>query len=297
MFRSLLVPATIVCGILALLAIFTPWWVYPGTNEYWTLQLSAWPPSYCVPAGDNVRLTGRRGGRGGLEYGSDAFVARSLRRFQWRIVPPADSFWVSKHGRSPITDWQGSGTVDDAGLFTGTREGLVAVEAHEGTKRAVAVFTVIPPLALDVVPARPSVRTGGYVDLEVRASFPDGTTPPAYPPPHLRAYREASGLSVVNQAVSGRSRVYAPWSALISVREPGSDTLILTYMTRRILIPVSGGGPGGAEPTPALIDSVKRARFPLVNYQVVDSLPEPLRWRMLSIRRRCLGIVEGFNFR
>jgi hypothetical protein len=249
-----------------------------------------------VPAGDTVRLTGRRGD-GGLGYRSDAYFARSIHRFQWRILPPEDSFWVSKHGRSPIIDWRGSATVDNDGLFTGTTEGLVAVEVREGTKRAVAVFTVIPPLTLDVAPARPSVRPGGHVDLEVRASFPDGTTPPTNPPPHLRSHNPASGTTVINQAVSGRGRLYAPWNALASVSHAGSDTLDLTYMTRRIAVPISGGEPGAAEPSPALIDSVKSARFALANYGVVDSLPVPLRWRMSSIKRGCSGIVDGFGFR
>ena len=43
--RRLVILATIVTGILALLAIFAPWWFYPGTNEYWSLRMEPWPRS------------------------------------------------------------------------------------------------------------------------------------------------------------------------------------------------------------------------------------------------------------
>ncbi len=85
-------------GVLAFLANFTPWWFYPGTDKHWNLTISVWPPSSCVPAGDTVRLRGRRSTGGNLGYDSRRRMARAVRRFRWSVVPPTDSFWVSKHG-------------------------------------------------------------------------------------------------------------------------------------------------------------------------------------------------------
>jgi hypothetical protein len=68
-------------------------------------------------------------------------------------------------------------------------------------------------------------------------------------------------------------------------------------MTRRVALPITGGGSGSPEPSPALIDSVKRDLLPRANYEVVDSLPKPLRWRMGSIMRDCRGRVDGFSYR
>ena len=284
--RIALIVATIVVGVLAFLANFTPWWFYPGV-AHWELSTNPWPPTSCVLAGDTLRLTARRtvGGAfgGSLDYSSSMYMARTLGRFQWNVLPPTDSFWVSKRGTQLGDEPRGIGTVDRNGVFTGVSEGNVAVEVREGDKRSITRLVVFPTLTFEVVPAEPSVQPGKYVDVEIRATFPDGTSPPSSPRPRLSPDSSHSAARVVNQIVSSRGRPFAPWNALLHATKPGPHLLTLTYLTRRMPVRVVSDGAPSPEASEALVDSVKRALFPMSDHTAWASLPEPLRWRMSRI--------------
>ena len=159
--------------------------------------MSRGPSSYCVPAGETIRLTGRREDAG-LRYSSTTPISLGDPPFKWRILPPRIHSGSRSTDRSPIIDWRGSanGRQND-GLFTGGTEGLVAVEVREGNEAGGGRSSRSSPRSRSRWFAR-AVRLfapSDTVDLEVRASFSDGSTPPTNPRPQLRVYRSSSSSS------------------------------------------------------------------------------------------------------
>jgi hypothetical protein len=276
--RLLAIGVAVLLAIAAAMAALTPWWFYPDA-ERWELGVQSSTESHCVFIGDTLRLRAAR--RGTRDYRSTDAVPRFFRRFHWRTLEPTDSFWVARRWKGDYLNWHGDAEVDDVGRVVGTREGHVGIEVREGSKRSIANLTVLPPLNVEIVPAEITAPLEQYVDVEIRATFPDGTAPPSYYPPALRGPLPSP---VVNQAISTRGRPYAPWHALVRVSRPGPDTLVMRYHTRAVPVLVRAGASTAPVADEALVDSVRRARFPQAP---IDTAPPPQRWRNYALGRNC----------
>src|SRR5687767_879363 len=169
--RLLAVGVAVLLALAAAMAALTPWWFYPGADR-WELGMYSSTDSHCLFLGDTLRLIAAR--RGARDYSSSDALPRFLGRFRWRKLEPSDSLWVARRWMGRYLNWRGDARLDEDGRVVGVREGHVGIEVREGSRRRVTSVTVLPPLHLAVVPNEVIAPLRSHVDVEIRATFPDG---------------------------------------------------------------------------------------------------------------------------
>ena len=224
--------------ILGAVLYFAP--VAFGRSQHgWFLGFSAEGSMNECVATEQSRLIARTSPRtddswrifGGDFRGYDSSWWPANKRFQWRIIEPTDTFWNTRRPRYAF----GAASVDDRGVLTVKKQGVIAIEVREGHNVAHRVLYLMPPFRLSVSPNPIRAGRQQLKTFTINAVSVDGVRAPASPAPVVYGdkYVEARGQP------SAHPRMFSPWTAqFFSVTTKETQYLTIRYFDQEVKLKV-----------------------------------------------------------
>ena len=168
---------------------------------------------------------------GGDFRGYDSSWWPGNKRFHWRVVEPTDTFWNARRPQYAF----GAASIDERGVLTVRKQGVIAVQVREGQNVAQRVFYLLPPFRLTVTPNPIRAGRQQLKTFTINAVSVDGVRAPADPAPVVYGdkYVEVRGQATAHP------RMLSPWTAqFFSVTTRETQNLTIRYFDQEVKLKV-----------------------------------------------------------